>query len=61
MGNNTDSRRPILLVEDNPLDVDLTKRAFKKQRFINPIEVARDGEEALTYMEKWEPGAPLPR
>ena len=55
-----DSRRPILLVEDNPLDIDLTKRAFKKKNFINPIEVARDGEEALAYIEKWRSGMPLP-
>ena len=60
MKNNDDSRRAILLVEDNPMDVDLTKRAFKKQRLINPVEVARDGEEALAYIEKWEKGSPLP-
>ena len=52
--------RPILLVEDNPLDVDLTKRAFKKKNFINPINIARDGEEALAYFEKWDAGEPLP-
>lgn len=52
--------RPILLVEDNPMDVDLTTRAFTRRRIINPIEVARDGEEALTYLERWETGEPLP-
>lgn len=52
--------RPILLVEDNPMDVDLTRRAFARRRVINPIEVARDGEEALAYLEKWENGEPLP-
>ena len=36
--------KPILLVEDNPMDVDLTKRAFKRRHVTNPIEVARDGE-----------------
>ena len=60
MQNNTDSHRPLLLVEDNPLDVDLTKRAFKKRHFINPIEVVRDGEEALDFMKRWEKGDPLP-
>jgi CheY-like chemotaxis protein len=58
--NKTDSRRPILLIEDNPIDIDLTKRAFKKKNFINPIEIARDGEEALAYIEKWSSGEPLP-
>ena len=52
--------RPILLIEDNPMDVDLTRRAFARRRVINPIEVARDGEEALAYLDKWEAGDPLP-
>ena len=60
MEKYVDNRRPILLVEDNPLDVDLTKRAFKKRNFLNPIKVARDGEEALAYIEKWENGELLP-
>ncbi|MBI9041530.1 response regulator [Lutibacter sp.] len=51
---------PILLVEDNPLDVDLTIRAFKSSNLINPIEVARDGEEALKYIKKWDDGAAIP-
>lgn len=52
--------RPILLVEDNPMDADLTRRAFKRRRVINPVVVARDGEEALNFMERWEAGEPLP-
>jgi CheY-like chemotaxis protein len=52
--------RPILLVEDNPVDLDLTRRAFARGRLANPIEVARDGEEALAWRERWEAGAPLP-
>ena len=52
--------RPILLVEDNPMDVDLTIRAFAKRKIVNPIEVARDGEEALAYLPRWEAGEPLP-
>jgi hypothetical protein len=52
--------RHILLVEDNPMDVDLTKRAFTRRRVLNPIEVARDGEEALACMEKWDLGDPPP-
>ncbi|WP_372792198.1 response regulator [Lutibacter sp.] len=51
---------PILLVEDNPIDVDLTIRAFKSSNLVNPIEVARDGEEALKYIKKWEDGTATP-
>ncbi|WP_299527207.1 response regulator [uncultured Lutibacter sp.] len=51
---------PILLVEDNPVDVDLTIRAFKNSNLVNPIEVARDGEEALNYIKKWDDGATIP-
>lgn len=52
--------KPILLVEDNPMDVDLTLRAFKRRRVTNPIEVARDGEEALAWIPRWEAGEPTP-
>lgn len=52
--------KPILLVEDNPVDLDLTLRAFKSRNLINPVEVARDGEEALLYIDKWEKGDSRP-
>ncbi len=52
--------RPILLVEDNPVDVDLTLRAFIRRKLSNPVQVARDGEEALAFMERWQEGDPLP-
>ncbi len=52
---------PILLVEDNPMDVDLTRRAFGKQKITNPILVARDGEAAISYLEKWADGELIPR
>jgi CheY-like chemotaxis protein len=51
---------PILLIEDNPMDVDLTRRAFVKRKLANPLEVARDGEEALTWIGKWDAGAQKP-
>jgi len=56
--NNTD--RSILLIEDNPMDVDLTRRAFARRKVINPFQVARDGEEALAFLGKWEAGEALP-
>jgi two-component system response regulator len=40
----------ILLVEDNPDDVDLTLNAFEKSQLTNVIVVARDGAEALDYL-----------
>ena len=52
--------RSILLVEDNPMDLDLTLRAFAHQKLTNQIDVARDGQEALDYIAKWEAGAPVP-
>ena len=56
----SDSIRPILLVEDRSVDVDLTKRAFAKRKLLNPINVARDGEDALALFERWEAGEPIP-
>ncbi|WP_034271006.1 response regulator [Actinospica robiniae] len=41
---------PILLVEDNPDDVLLTRRAFAKNGFENEIVAATDGEECLTLL-----------
>ena len=42
--------RIILLVEDNPDDVELTLRAFNKSNLQNPIEVVTDGASALDYL-----------
>jgi len=40
----------ILLVEDNPMDVELIIDAFKEARLDNKIQVARDGKEAIEYL-----------
>ena len=42
------------------MDVDLTLRAFRGQHLANPVIVARDGEEALAWIPRWEAGEPLP-
>jgi len=43
--------KKILLVEDNPDDVDLTLRALKKNNILNEVIVVNDGEQALNYLE----------
>src|SRR5262249_54750058 len=40
----------ILLVEDNPIDLELALHAIRPNKLANRIEVARDGEEALDFL-----------
>jgi CheY-like chemotaxis protein len=40
----------ILLVEDNPADVELTLRALKKHNLANQVKVVSDGAQALDYL-----------
>ena len=42
--------KDILLVEDNPSDVKLTKRALEQNQITNELIVAEDGQEALDYL-----------
>jgi CheY-like chemotaxis protein len=42
--------RPILVVEDNPMDLDLMLQAFDEHCVLNPVHVCRDGEEALQFI-----------
>jgi two-component system response regulator len=43
-------RRAILLIEDDPSDIGLTRRAFEKGRISNKLIVAADGQQALDYL-----------
>ncbi len=43
--------RPILVVEDNLMDLDFMLQAFTEHSVLNPVHVCRDGEEALQFME----------
>ncbi len=44
------SSKSILLIEDNPSDIALTKRALEKARIANQLVIAEDGQEALDYL-----------
>jgi len=44
------TQKDILLVEDNPDDVELTRLAFEEANVANPVVVAADGAEALDYL-----------
>ncbi len=54
----------ILLVEDDPHDVELIQLSFENYNFVNQIDVAEDGEQALHYLfgkDDNPPTNPLPR
>jgi two-component system, response regulator len=59
MSRNEDVR--ILLVEDNPRDVELMMRAFIKHNLANQITHARDGVEALDYLFSSDDSVHLPK
>jgi CheY-like chemotaxis protein len=42
--------KPILLVEDNPRDLELTLLALDRSQLANEVIVARDGQEAIDYL-----------
>jgi CheY-like chemotaxis protein len=44
--------KPILLVEDNPHDLELTLIALSKSQLANEVVVVRDGAEALAYLHR---------
>jgi two-component system, response regulator len=53
----TRDTRIILLVEDNPSDIGLTRRALEKSRITNVLIVTEDGQEALDYLRGAGPHA----
>ena len=52
--------KPILLVEDNPKDIELTLAALEKSRLANDVVVARDGVEALDFLFRRANGGDAP-
>lgn len=51
----------ILLVEDNPADVRLTREAFREGKILNNLMVVKDGVEAMTLLRREPPYADAPR
>ncbi len=49
-GDHPEQPVEILLVEDEPADVELTLRAFRQARFTNPVHVVGDGQAALDFI-----------
>lgn len=45
-------KQTILLVEDDEIDIKSVKRAFEKLRITNPLDITRNGEEALKYLKE---------
>ena len=57
----TTANPDLLLVEDNPDDVELTLRAFRRAKLDQSVFVARDGAEALEFLFGGEAVATLPK
>lgn len=51
----------ILLVEDSPTDVLITREALTEAKLVNHIHVVEDGVEALAFLHQQEPYAGAPR
>jgi CheY-like chemotaxis protein len=52
---HADSSIEILLVEDNPGDVELTRIAFREAKVPNPLRVVADGVQAMAYLRQEPP------
>lgn len=55
--NQRSPLRPILVVEDNDMDLDFCLQAFEEHAIANPVVACRDGEEAIAFIDKYaDPG-----
>lgn len=52
---------PVLLVDDDPGDVLITREAFEQHRIRNPLHVVTDGAEALRFLRREEEHTEAPR
>jgi len=51
----------ILMVEDNPDDIELTQEALKETKICNRLHIVRDGDQALRFLQGMEPYTDVPR
>jgi CheY-like chemotaxis protein len=61
MSNHVGEPVQILLVEDNPGDVRLTRETFKESKILTHLNVVHDGEAALDFLHRSGPYAAAPR
>jgi len=54
MVNKKKNNFKILLVEDNPADVRLTKQAIQKSELVSQLDVVKDGVEAIHFLKKFK-------
>jgi len=54
MENKKKNNFKILLVEDNPADVSLTKKAIQKSELVSQLDVVKDGVEAIKFLRKFK-------
>jgi len=54
-----DTKRTILLVEDDMVDIMTVKRAVRELQIQNPLVVARNGEEGISYLESCRNNLPF--
>jgi len=54
MENKKKNNFKILLVEDNPADVRLTKEAIQKSELVSQLDVVKDGVEAIKFLQKFK-------
>lgn len=48
--NSLHTQETVLLVEDNPRDILLIQRAFRKAGITNPLQILNDGDAAVLYL-----------
>lgn len=53
--------RHILLIEDNPADIELTRQCFRESQILNEVHAATDGDTALAFLRRSGPFATAPR
>lgn len=61
MENKKKNNFKILLVEDNPADVSLTKKAIQKSELVSKLDVVKDGVEALKFLQKFKKNSHVDR